>query len=60
MEYLDSLQLRLVKILESYHESLKYYSDVMEQSIDGVASYFPQNDLMKNHQHTKNSAQSQV
>lgn len=59
LEYLDSLQLRLVKILESYHDNLKYYSDTLEKSIENVTSYFNQNDFIKVHVHTKNAAQSQ-
>lgn len=60
VQYLDNLQLTLVKTLESYLDSLKYYSDTLEKSIEEAASYLSEGDFIKLHQNTKKEAQSQV
>lgn len=60
VQYLDNLQSTLVKTLESYLDSLKYYSDTLEKSIEEAASYLSQGDFIKLHQNTKKEAQSQV
>lgn len=60
LQHLDGLQLILVKTLDSYEDSLKYYVDALENSIEDSQSYLSQSDFIKFHQSTKKEAETQV
>lgn len=58
IQYLDNLQLKLVKLLESYLDSSNYYTETMEKAIE--QGHLSQDDLIKLHQNTKKDAKIQV
>lgn len=58
VQYLDNLQLTIMKISESYYDSMSYYTVTMQKTIK--TGYISQNDLIKLHQNTKKESKIQV
>lgn len=60
-QYLDNLQLTLVKMSEFYHNALSYYTTTIQNAIESALNgCLIQGELTKLHQDTKKDTKSQV
>lgn len=57
---LDKIHSDLMKITEEYNECLSFYSELMQEELKKIDTYFEENDLLKQHNKARKISMAQV